>query len=290
MLTQLLANGLVAGVVLALLAVGFAVLYSGCRFFTFTFGASYAWAAYTVLGLTAYVPQSIAIGVGVLAGTAIGILLEQSIYGPIRRRGKNPLVLMLASIGAYTVLQNLISVVFGDETRSLRGRYTTEGYLILGARITGIQCGIMGASIAALIATWLVLKLTPFGRKLRAVANDEMLACVVGIDVNGAVLAATALGSGLASIAGVLMSFDTNLIPTMGFHALLLGVIAAVVGGVDSASGAMLGGMLLALIQQIGVWRLPTQWQDAIVFVILVIFLIVRPQGFFGRPLRKAAV
>lgn len=290
MLTQLVANGLIAGVVVALLAVGFAVLYSGSRFFVFTFGASYAWAAYTVLGLIDYVPRWIAIGAGILVGIGIGVLLEQFIYRPIRRRGSSPLILMLASIGAYTVLQNVISMVFGDETRSLRGWHTAEGHLILGARVTDIQLTIVGVSILVLTATWLLLKRTLLGRRLRAVANDELLARVVGIHVERAVLSAAALGSGLAAIAGVLMSLDTSLIPTMGFQALLLGVVAAIVGGVNSVGGAVLGGMLLGLAQHVGVWKLPTQWQDAIVFVILVVFLIVRPQGLFGKPLRRAAV
>jgi len=289
-LTQLVANGLIAGMLVALLGVGFAVLYSGSRFFVFTFGASYVWAAYTVLALVDYAPEWLAISAGIVVGAGIGVLLEHFIYGPIRRRGRSPLILMLASIGAYAVLQNTISMVFGDETRSLRGRHTTEGHLILDARVTSIQLSMVAASFLALVATWLLLKRTRLGRRLRAVANDEFLARVMGIRVERAVLLGAALGSALAAIAGVLMSYDTNLIPTMGFQALLLGVVAAIVGGVNSMGGAVLGGMLLGLAQHVGVWKLPTQWQDAIVFVILVAFLVLRPQGFFGKPLRRAAV
>jgi branched-chain amino acid transport system permease protein len=148
----------------------------------------------------------------------------------------------------------------------------------------------LAASVVVLAGTWLVLRGTPLGKNVRAISNDDVLARVVGINVDGTVLFSAMLGSGLAAVAGVLMSFDTNLIPTMGFQALLLGVVGAVVGGINSFGGAVLGGLLLGITQHLAVWRVPTQWQDAIVFAILVLFLILRPQGFLGKPLGRAAV
>jgi branched-chain amino acid transport system permease protein len=100
---------------------------------------------------------------------------------------------------------------------------------------------------------------------------------------------AFAVGSGLAAGAAILISLDTDITPTMGFGALLLGVVAAIVGGVGSMPGAMLG-LLVGLAQHLGVWKLPTQWQDEIVFLILIAFLIARPQGLFGRPVKNIGV
>jgi len=290
MLNQILANGIVAGVVIAVLAVGFSILYSGSRFFVFTFGASFAWAAYAVFVLIQWCPTILAVCGGILVGAGVGGVLEWGIYRPIRQKGRSSLILMLASIGAYTVLQNAISLTFGDVTRSLRGSDTAAGHLILGARVTTTQLVTLAASVVVLAGTWLVLRGTPLGKNVRAISNDDVLARVVGINVDGTVLFSAMLGSGLAAVAGVLMSFDTNLIPTMGFQALLLGVVGAVVGGINSFGGAVLGGLLLGITQHLAVWRVPTQWQDAIVFAILVLFLILRPQGFLGKPLGRAAV
>lgn len=290
MLNQLLLDGLVAGATIALLAVGFSVLYTGSRFFVFTYGASYTWAAYTPLLLTGRLPQWLAAILGVGVAAVIGALLEALVYVSIRRRGENALILMLASIGGYAVLQNVISVAFGDSTRSVRSWTVREGYIIVGARVTDVQLLIVGASITLLALTWLFLESTSLGRQLRAVANDAVLATVVGIKVNHVILLATILGSGLAGVAGILISLDTDLVPTMGFQALLLGVVACIVGGVNSIKGATVGGVFLGIAQNLGVWKLPTQWQDAIVFVILIVFLVLRPQGFLGKPLKKAAV
>lgn len=290
MLNQLIVNGLIAGAIIALLAVGFTVLYSGSQFFVFTYGASYTWAAYTPLLLAGKLPHALAAVFGVALAVVVGMLLEVSVFRSIRSRRSSALILMLASIGGYVVLQNIISVIFGDSTRSVRSWTVREGYPIFAARVTDIQILIAAASIGVSIMTWLLLEFTGLGRRLRAVANDVELARVVGIDVDRTILFATVLGSTLAGIAGVLISLDTDLVPTMGFQALLLGVVACIVGGVNSIKGAVIGGMFVGLAQHLGVWKLPTQWQDAIVFLILILFLLVRPQGFLGKPLRKTAI
>src|SRR5207253_7257264 len=123
---------------------------------------------------------------------------------------------------------------------------------------------IIAVSILACLLSWMILRFARFGRRLRAIANDPNLSAIVGIDINKTVLAAFAVGSALAAGAAINISLDTDITPTMGFGALLMGVVAAIVGGVGSIPGAMLGGLLVGLAQQLGVWKLPTQWQDAI--------------------------
>ncbi|MDT5061146.1 MAG: branched-chain amino acid transport system permease protein [Acidobacteriota bacterium] len=287
---QLVVNGVIAGTMIALLAVGFTIMYMGSRFFVFTYGASYTWAAYTPLLLFNTLPHIISAFIGIVVAIIIGVLLEAFIYSPTRKRGHSTLVLMLASIGAYTVLQNIISLFFGDLTRSVRYWTIQEGYSIFTARITATQLFIISVSAVVLAATSLLLKFTWLGRWLRAVVNDEELAQVVGINVRRTILFATALGSGLAGVAGVLISLDTDVMPTMGFQALLLGVLACVIGGVTSLKGAAIGGLFLGLVQHLSVWLLPTAWQDVILFLILFLFLIIRPQGLLGMPLRKVTV
>jgi len=179
---------------------------------------------------------------------------------------------------------------FGDDSKSIRNGPITEGFSFFEARITSTQIAIIVISWALCALTWAGLRFSRQGRMMRAVANDRELSRVVGIDSDRIILSSILLGSALAAIAAIFVSLDSDMMPLMGFHALLMGVVAVVVGGVGSVPGALVGGLFIGLVQHLGVWKLPSQWQDAIIFVILVLFLLVRPQGFAGKPLRISAV
>jgi branched-chain amino acid transport system permease protein len=125
---------------------------------------------------------------------------------------------------------------------------------------------------------------------MRAVANDSELASLSGIDSDRVILWAFAIGSALAGVAGILIALDVDMTPTMGMDALMIGVVAVIIGGANSIPGIALGALLLGLAQQFGVWYISSQWQDAIAFVILLVFLLFRPQGFMGRKVKKASV
>jgi branched-chain amino acid transport system permease protein len=138
--------------------------------------------------------------------------------------------------------------------------------------------------------TWFGAHKSRVGMLLRAVACDSELARVKGLPVDLVKLVVFGIGSGVVGLAAIIAAYDTDLTPTMGFNALLPGVAAAIVGGIGSIRGAFFGGLLIGFAQQFGGWQFHTHWQDAVVFVILIGFLILRPQGFFGRPLRRVAV
>lgn len=286
MLSDLLANGLVSGALIALLAAGFSLVYTAQGFFVFTFGASYSWAAYTVLAFREQVPLVLSTVCGVAIACTLAMSLERLLYQPLRRRKENALVLMLVSIGAYAVLENLVGIVFGDSTRRIADAATETGLMLLGAHVSKTQLLIVLISLISLGAAAIILHASSLGNQLRAVANDELLARVVGIKVDRVCMIGAGLGGTLGGIAGILQGIDTGLVPTMGFQGLLLAVLAAVVGGVNSFWGATCGGFLIGLVRFLAVWRLPVEWQDAIVFLLLFIFLIVRPEGLFGKPLR----
>lgn len=121
-------------------------------------------------------------------------------------------------------------------------------------------------------------------------ADDAQLASVCGIDADRVILSAFAIGSLLAGVAGILVALDVDMTPTMGMRALLMGVVAAIIGGIGSTTGTILGAVVLGLALHLGVWRLGAEWQDPIAFAVLLVFLVFRPYGIFGRRLRKAAV
>jgi branched-subunit amino acid ABC-type transport system permease component len=165
-----------------------------------------------------------------------------------------------------------------------------KGLPVLGARITPIQIVIIATSVMLvfLVAFW--LKKSKIGKAMRAVANDPELASISGINSNKVILWTFAIGSALAGVAGILVALDVDMTPTMGMNALMMGVVAVIIGGVGSIPGVALGALLLGLAQHLGVWKISSQWQDAIAFIILFGFLLVRPQGFLGRKVKKVEV
>ncbi len=289
---QFVVNGLVTGAAYALVALSFSVVFRVGRFFNFTHAAVFTWAGYfgylcwTILGLSLWAGALLS----VCLSAVLGVLLELSVYMPLHRRRASGVVLLLVSLGLYTIMQNTISMLFGDEIKRLSGNTVAEGLSVWGARATRIQLAIVIICVVVFVAFGILLRLSPFGTRLRAVADDPDLAAIQGVQVHRFRLAASALGSGLAAVVSLLMGLDVGITPTVGLNALMMGVVAVIAGGVDSTPGIFLGGILLGLAQHLGVWKIGTQWQDAIAFAVLILFLVLRPQGFFGKPLRKAAV
>lgn len=289
---QLVMNGVIAGSTYGLVALGFSMIYSVGRFFHFAHAAVIVCAGYSVLFLTArlHFPLIVAFICAVMISAMLGAAMEMGIYRRLRTKKASRSILLLASLGVYIVIQNAISLTFGDDLYSLVSADFKRPILVYDSRITSLQIVILivNALLYALVGV-VVLK-TEAGRIVRSVASDPELALILGINTDRVILLVFALGSALAGVAGVLIACDINLTPTMGFNALLMGVVAAVVGGIGKLRGAIIGGLLIGLVQQLGVWKIATQWQDAIVFGVLVTFLLVRPEGLFGKPLRQTTV
>ena len=190
MIEQLLLNALLAGSIYILIAVSFSLIYQTTRFFhfahavVFTFGAYFTYLFYKLLGL----PLVIAIPIAVGLSSLLGCGMEIGIYRNLRKKNASPMVLLLASLGLYIVLQNLISMMFGDDTKSIRSGVVKEGLDVLGARITPIQIVIMITSIFLVIVVAVWLKKSKMGKAMRAVADDAELALISGIDSDRVIL------------------------------------------------------------------------------------------------------
>lgn len=290
MIEQLLLNGIIAGSVYSLVAIGFALIYQTTRFFHFAHGAVYTFGAYFayLFSVQLGVDRVVAFPLACIATSVLGVGCEVAVYRPMRDRKATDLTLLIASLGLYIVLQNIISMVWGDDTKTMRTGEVVEGHEVLGARITDIQITIILASIVLITLISLILTRTKFGKTLRALANDPELARLSGINSDRYIMYAFAIGSFLAAVAAFMISFDTDMTPTMGFNALVMGVIAVIVGGINSLPGAAFGGLLIGLAQNLGVWKLPSKWQDTIAFVILILFLLFRPYGILGKKPQKA--
>lgn len=289
---QYVINTVLTASMFMLVGVGFALVFQITRFFHFAHAVVFTGGAYLTYLFTQWqvMPLWCSIVLGVVLSTVIGCLMEVCIYLPLRKKGSGQLALLLASLGVYVFLQNTVSMFFGDATKSIRTGIVQEGLDVLGGRITPVQVVIVSASIMLVIVLSMLLRTTKTGKSMRAVANDPALADVSGIDSDRVILWAFAIGSGLAGLAGILVALDVDMTPTMGMNFLMMGIVAMIIGGVNSIPGIALGALLLATAQHLGAWYIGSQWQDAIAFVILVVFLLFKPEGFFGEKVKSATV
>ena len=289
---QILINIIISFAVFILIALSFLIIYAPTKFFHFAHAAIITFAAYFTflfsqqLGLSLW----LSIPLSIIGTTAIGVLCEIGLYKPLRKRNVNPLVFLITSLGIYIVLQNIISLIWGDGTKSIRDGEVKVGNDIFGAYITNIQILIIITSITLLVATLLFYKNTKIGKNMRAVSSNEELSNIFGINSDLVILWSFIIGSALAAIVGILVASDTDMTPTMGFNLLLYGVVAMIIGGIGSTWGLIGGSLLLATAQNLGAYYISSQWMDAIVYIILVLFLIWKPLGFSGKRLKKVEI
>jgi len=275
-----------------LIASSFSLTYYPTKFFHLAHAATITFGAYfTYWFITSFsMPFGIAMLLAIAAATLVGILSELLVYRLMRKIGAPLLSYLIASIGLYVVLQNCISLWFGDDTKVINQSQVTVGHNILGAYITTVQVVTILVSVILFIALNIFLRYTVVGRSIRAVANDAGLSVIYGINSNKIILIAFGIGSALAAVAGILSAMDTNMTPTFGFNLLLYGVVAMIIGGVGSTRGLIAGSLLVAAAQNLAAYYLDTKWMDAITYIILILFLMWRPLGFSGQRLKKVEV
>ncbi len=292
MIQQLILNGIIAGSIYALIAIGFTVIYRTVKFFHFAHGVVYtagAYFAYTLI-ISLHLNFVLSFFLAIIMASILGISIDRFVYLPLRKQNASNLIFLLASFGVVIFIQNLIQLIYGAQILTIRTGPIKEGHHFLGAVITDIQIIILVVSIILMILLWFFIRKPKLGKAMRAVSDDPIAANVVGINPEKIILASFAIGSALAGAAGILISFETNIEPTMGFSALLKGIIASIVGGIGSIPGAVLGGFFLGLAENLGIWKISAGWKDCIAFVILIIFLLIRPWGFLGTKTEKDTI
>lgn len=292
MLNQLLLNGIIAGSIYALIAIGFTVIYRTVKFFHFAHGIVYtagAYFAYTLI-ISLHLNLALSFFLSVVLTAILGVAIDRLVYYPLRQQKASNLIFLLASFGVVIFIQNLIQLIYGAQILTIRTGPVKEGHHFLGAVITDIQILILAVSIILMVLLWLFIQKTKLGKAMRAVSDDPIAANVVGINPEKIILSSFAIGSALAGVAGILISFETNIEPTMGFSALLKGIIASIIGGIGSIPGAVLGGFFLGLAENLGIWKISAGWKDCIAFAILIIFLLLRPRGILGNKTEKKTI
>ncbi len=275
-----------------LVSTSFSIIYFSTKFFHIAHAAIITIGAYLFFYfiINFSLPFSVAVILSIVAGILVGICCEIFVYRQMRRKNVASLSYLIASLGLYVILQNLISLFFGDDTKIINNAEVIVGNQIFGAYITTIQIITVFVSIALFIAVNLFLRYTTTGKSIRAVSSNPELCNIYGISSNKIILIAFGIGSALAAIAGILSAMDTNMTPTFGFNLLLYGVVAMIIGGVGSTRGLIVGALLVATAQHLAAYYIDTKWMDAITYIILILFLIWKPLGFSGKRLKKVEV
>ena len=217
-----------------------------------------------------------------LAGS-VGLALYRGLYVHMRERAKSPLIMLVASLGVLLSLTAFISIAFESAPRPLPAAFGSDSITVAGAYIKGFNLFAIGVALLGFAALWLTLRKTAFGRAVRAIGDDEQVARVVGINTVVVVSIVFFIGAVYAALAGLLSGHDTAIQPRMGLLLLLKGWIASVVGGIGNLYGAILGGFVLGMVEQFGIWDLAGEWRDAIAFILLILFLSFWPNGLLPR-------
>ena len=282
---QLTINSIVAGALYAIIATGFTLSYGVGRFFNLAHGVMTAIGAYTVFYLTKGLEMNVwfALAFAIVFTGAAGWILEQLIYAPLRTRKASNLVLLVASLGAFTALQGMLAIIFSSQIQTLsQGGEAQQVFTFGGATITQIQIVTIIAAGLVVIGLVALLRYTLFGKAVRAVSDDEEVSKIVGINTARIIGVVFFIAAATAGLAGILVGFDTAIEPTMGMPLLLKGIIAAIVGGIGNIYGAVLGAFLLGFVENFGIWKISGEWKDAIAFTLLIVFLLFRPQGILN--------
>jgi branched-chain amino acid transport system permease protein len=281
---QFLVNGLISGAIISLVAVSFSFIYATNRFVHFAHGAVAAGGAYALYTAATVhdVPLFLAIPFAIVAAGVLGLLVYLVVYFPLRKRHASDAILLIASLGVMIFLENLYSALFGANVKAVPAFLSSKSLSIFGARITPVQLMIIVVSILLFLFVLFFTKRTSLGIQMKAVTDNSELASITGIHVARIQLLGFFIGSCIAGVAGVLVAFDQNVTPLMGTNLIIKGFAGSVVGGIFSLPGAMLGSYVLGLVENLGVIFLPSAYKDAVVFVVLLLFLLLRPQGIFG--------
>jgi branched-chain amino acid transport system permease protein len=226
----------------------------------------------------------------IISAGIIGVGIFQLVYHTLQLKKVPNLIYLIASFGVFIFIQNLISLIYGNQVLAMTSEPQISSYSFFGAAITATQITIIAVSITTLLTLWVFIEKTKLGLALRAVADDSQAAQLVGINSLRLTQVSFFVGSILAGVAGVLISLETNLSPTMGLSAIFKAIIACIIGGIGSVPGAVLGGFFLGFVENFGIWYIPSIWNDSISFAVLIIFLTLRPGGFFGKTPEKELI
>lgn len=285
MLLEQLTNGLTLGMVYALIAVGYSLIFGILRLVNFSHGSVYAFGAHMSMIFVAMkfgiVPALI---LSLILTGILGIVIDKVALAPLRAKKSKGIAALITTIGISYIIQNLLMILFGSQTKFFPKLFDYGNIKIGGINFNTTQLFIFGVSLVLLLLLTYVIRCTKIGLSMRAVEQNQKAAYLMGIDVNKVITFTFFLGGASASIAGTLISGYYQVVyPNMGFLAGLKAFSAAVLGGIGVLYGSIFGGLVVGVSESYAAAFLGGSYRDAIAFLILIIVLLVKPTGLFGK-------
>lgn len=286
-----LISGISLGSVYAIIALGYTMVYGIAKMLNFAHGDVImvgGFSAFTIISMLG-MPPALGVLTAVLVCTALGVIIEKVAYRPLRNASSS-LAVLITAIGVSYLLQNLALLIFGSSTKSFESVVNIPALKLADGQIniTGETIVTIVTCVIVMVMLTLFINRTKAGQAMLAVSEDKGAAQLMGINVNGTIALTFAIGSALAAIAGVLLcSAYPTLSPTTGAMPGIKAFVAAVFGGIGSIPGALIGGLLLGIIETLGKAYISSQLSDVIVFGILIVVLVVKPTGILGRKIQE---
>ena len=285
-----LVNGISLGSIYAIIALGYTMVYGIAKMLNFAHGDVIMVGAYLIFCATQYwgIPVLPALLIAMISCTLLGMTIEKLAYSPLRKA--TSLAVLITAIGVSYLLQNLAQLIWTPNPKIFPQLIPVDSIKLFNGQlvIKGVTLVTIVINVIIMIVLTIFISRTKLGKAMRCVSEDRGAAELMGISVNRTISLTFAIGSALAAIAGLLLcSSYPKLVPTTGSVPGIKAFTAAVFGGIGSIPGAMLGGVLLGIIEILGIAYISTELSDAIVFAVLIIVLLVRPTGLLGKAVRE---
>lgn len=294
--------GIALGALYAVIAIGYTLVYGVLQLINFAHSEVFMMGGFAALlvltGIDASDPTGamsvVLVAVGLLAaglaGAGTAFALEKAAYRPLRKRNAPRLAFLISAIGASFFLQNLAGKLFGRDPKAIPEIFTNKKvFSVFGTQVTVLQLLILGSAIAMMIGLDLLVNRTKMGAGIRAVAQDAETASLMGVDIDKVISRTFLVGGLMGGAAGFLFGLNSQVSYTMGFLPGITAFAAAVVGGIGNIRGAMLGGMLLGIVENFSGWWFGEEWRYVSAFAVLILVLMFRPTGIMGERLGRSA-
>ncbi|MCB0537147.1 MAG: branched-chain amino acid ABC transporter permease [Bacteroidetes bacterium] len=288
MLIQFLLNGIIIGSVYALLAWGFSIIYSTTKIFHIAYALLFMIAGYFTYFSTSILelPLFLSIGISIFITILISLLIEKTVYLPLFKKNANSNNILVASLGVLIIGINVIALFFGNETKVLNPEIS-KSISIDNVILTYSQITQVVVCLGILLLLMLLINKTQLGLKIRALKDDQELAIVHGLKVSNTRAILFLLSGFSAAVCGNLIAYDIGFDPYVGMRIFLNAVVVMIIAGNKNLFTVIWSGLLLGMLQALVIWKFSANWQEAITFILLILFLIFRPQGLFGSKLRE---
>ncbi|MEX0813711.1 MAG: branched-chain amino acid ABC transporter permease [Chitinophagales bacterium] len=287
---QLLFNTIVTGFLLALVAVGFNLIFNTTKVFHLAHGALYVIGAYALLqfmemfNVSNTVTVVLALTGSLIVIALIAVLIEKLIYQPLSKKKASQAISLISSVGIYIFLINLIALLYGNETKFV-DPHLGSSFSLVGLTIVPIQLVQLIVSVI-LIGSILLFTKTKWFLKVRAMISEETVASVLGVNTKAIRIWTMAIGSILAGIAAILHLFDTGMDPHRGMTITLSAAVAVIIGGKGSVKGTVLASLLIAFLQTATEWFISAQWKEGMTFLLLILVILWRTEGIVSFKMR----